>query len=40
MDWDKNWLVDFNAGKTQLVSFDRSNNSGSVDVKIGGSILE
>ena len=40
VDWGKNWLVDFNAGKTQLVSFDRSNNNGSIDVKMGGSILE
>ena len=30
VDWDKKWLVDFNSGKTQLVSFDRSNNSGAV----------
>ena len=22
VDWGKKWLVDFNAGKTQLVSFD------------------
>ena len=28
VDWGKKWLVDFSAGKTQLVSFDRSNNSG------------
>ena len=35
--WSKKWLVvDFNAGKTQLVSFDRSNNSGSIDVKMMG----
>ena len=40
VDWRKKWLVDFNAGKTQLVSFDRSNNNGSIDVKMGGSILE
>ena len=40
MDWGKKWLVDFNAGKTQLVSFDRSNNNDSIDVKMGGSILE
>ena len=40
VDRSKKWLVDFNAGKTQLVSFDRSNNNGSIDVKIGGSILE
>ena len=39
-DWVKKWLVDFNAGKTQLVSFDRSNNNGSIDGKMGGSILE
>ena len=36
----KKWLVDFNAGKTQLVLFDQSNNNGSIDVKMGGSILE
>ena len=40
VDWGKKWLVDFNAGKTQLVSFDQSNNNGSIDVKMGGSILE
>ena len=40
MDWGKKWLVDFNAGKTQLVLFDRSNNNDSIDVKMGGSILE
>ena len=40
MDWGKKWLVDFSAEKTQLVSFDWSNNNGSIDVKMGGSILE
>ena len=40
VDWGKKWLVDFNAGKTQLVSFDRSDNNGSIDVKMDGSILE
>ena len=42
VDWGKKWLVDFNAGKTQLVSCDRSNSNGSIDVKMkmGGSILE
>ena len=30
----KKSLVDFNAGKTQLVLFDRSNKTGSIDVKI------
>ena len=40
MDWSNKWLVDFNAGKTQLVSFDRSNNNSSIDVKMDGSVLE
>ena len=40
VDWGKKWLVDFNARKTQLVSFDWSNNNGSVDVKMDGSVLE
>ena len=34
------WLVDFNTGKSQLVSFDQSNNTGAVDVKMNGSVLE
>ena len=40
LGWSKKWLVDFNAGETQLVSFDQSNNNSSIDVKMGGSILE
>ena len=40
VDWGKKWLVDFNAGKTQLVSFVRSNNPGSIDVKIDVFVLE
>ena len=36
VDWAKKWLVDFNA---QLVSFDWSNNNGSIDVKMDGSDL-
>ena len=40
VDWGKKWLVDFSAGKTQLVSFDRSDNNGSIDVKMDGSALE
>ena len=40
VDRGKKWLVDFNAGKTQLVLFDRSNNNGSIDVKMDGSVLE
>ena len=40
VEWGRKWLVDFNAGKTQLVSFDRSKNTGAIDVKMDGSILE
>ena len=39
-DWCKKWLVDFNAGKTQLVLFDRSYNNGSIDVEMDGSVVE
>ena len=34
------WLVDFNAEKIQLVSFDQSNNTGAIDVKMDGSVIE
>ena len=40
MDGGQNWLFDFNAVKTQLVSFDQSSNNDSIDVKMGGSILK
>ena len=40
VDWGKKWLADFNAGKTQLVSFDRSNNIGAIDVKMDRSVIE
>ena len=40
VDWSRKWLVDFNAGKTQLVSFDRSKSTGAIDVKMDGSVLE
>ena len=36
----RKWLVDSNAGKTQLVLFDQSNNTGAIDVKMNGSVLE
>ena len=39
-DWGKTWLVDFNAGKTQLVLLDQSHNNGSIDVKMDGSVCE
>ena len=40
MNWGKKCLVDFNAGKIQLVLFDQSNDTGSIDVKMVGSVLE
>ena len=40
MDWGRKWLVDFNAGETQLVLFDRSKNTVAIDVKMDGSVLE
>ena len=40
VNWGRKWLIDFNAGKTQLVSFDRSKNTGAIDVKMDGSVLE
>ena len=40
VDWGRKWLVDFNAGKTQLVSFDWSERTGAIDVKIDGLVLE
>ena len=40
VDWGRKWLVDFSAGKTQLVSFDRSNNTFAIHVKMDGSVLE
>ena len=40
VDWGKKWLVDFNAGKTQLGLFDQSGKTGAIDVKMDGSFLE
>ena len=40
LDWGRKWLVHYNAGKTQLVSFDQSNKTGAIDVKIDGSVFE
>ena len=36
VDCGRKWLVDFNAGKTQLASFYQSKNAGVIDVKIDG----
>ena len=40
VDWGKKWLVDFNAGKSQLVSFSQSNNNSSIDLKMNGSVFK
>ena len=40
VDWDRKWLVDFNAGKTQMVLIDQSNNTGAIDVKMDQFILK
>ena len=39
VDQVKKWLIDFNAGKTQLVSFDQCNGTGAVDVKTDVSLF-
>ena len=39
VDWGRKWPLDFNAGKIQLVSFDWFNETGAIDVKMGGSVL-
>ena len=39
VDWGRKWLVDFNAGKTQLVSSDLSTNTGAIDVRMDRSVL-
>ena len=40
VDCGRKWLVNFNAGKTQLVLFGRFSNTGTVDTKMNGSLLE
>ena len=40
VDWGRKWFVDFNAGKTQLVSFGQTKNTGAIDVKMDGSVFE
>ena len=40
VDWGREWLVDLIAGKTQLVLFGWSNNTGAIDVKMDGPVLE
>lgn len=38
MHWIKKWLLNFNSGKTELVSFERSKNSGATDAKMDESV--
>ena len=40
VDWGRKWLIDFNAGKTQLVSLDQSNNIGPIDGKMDEPVYE
>ena len=40
MDKGRKWLVDFNTGKIQLVLLELSNNTGGIDVKTDGFVLE
>ena len=37
IDWGKKQLVDFDVGKNSIDSFDWSNNSGAIDVRMDGS---
>ena len=39
-DGCRKWLVDFIAGKTQLVSFEWSGNTGAIDMIMNGFLLE
>ena len=40
LGWGRNCLVDFNAGKIRLVSFDWSNNSGTFNAEMDGFVLK
>ena len=40
MVWDRKCPGDFNAGKTQLILFNQSNDTGAIDMKMDGSVLE
>ena len=40
VDWGKKLLVGFRAVKIQLILFEQSNNNGSVDVKMDGSVVQ
>ena len=36
----RKWFFNFNAGKPQLVLFDWSNDTGAIDIKMDGPILD
>ena len=40
MDWYRKWIVDFSAGKAQLLSLVWSSKTGSINVKVDVSVLE
>ena len=40
VDGGRKWSVNFNAGKTQLVSFDQSNNTSAIDVEMDMHVFE
>ena len=40
VEWGKKGLADFKFGKTQLVLFDWSVDTGAIDMKMDGSALE
>ena len=40
VDWARKWFADFNAGKTQKILFNPSNNTGAIDVKMYGPVLQ
>ena len=40
MDWGRKCLVNFNAEKTELISFGWSNNTGAIDMKVDGSVFQ
>ena len=40
VDWGRKWLIGFSAGKTQLVSFYRCNNTANINMKMNGSVHE
>ena len=40
MELVRKWLVDFNTGKTQVVSFVQPKNYGVIDMKMDGSVPE